>query len=60
MNPAYHGRGLAAEAAEVMLRLGFDGLGLHRIIGRCDGRNIASVLAIVAAPGAAPRGQGSR
>jgi RimJ/RimL family protein N-acetyltransferase len=25
-----------------MLRLGFAGLGLHRIIGRCDARNDAS------------------
>jgi RimJ/RimL family protein N-acetyltransferase len=25
-----------------MLRLGFDGLGLHRIVGRCDGRNTPS------------------
>ncbi len=25
-----------------MLRLGFEELGLHRIIGRCDARNIAS------------------
>jgi len=25
-----------------MLRLGFDELGLHRIIGRCDARNTAS------------------
>ncbi len=25
-----------------MLRLGFDDLGLHRIIGRCDARNTAS------------------
>ncbi|HEX2314594.1 MAG TPA: GNAT family N-acetyltransferase [Thermomonospora sp.] len=41
-NPAYHGKGLAREAAEVVLRLGFDDLGLHRIIGRCDARNTAS------------------
>jgi RimJ/RimL family protein N-acetyltransferase len=25
-----------------MLRLGFEGLGLHRIVGRCDARNRAS------------------
>ncbi len=43
LNPAYHGRGLATEAAEVILRLGFDELGLHRIVGRCDARNKASV-----------------
>jgi RimJ/RimL family protein N-acetyltransferase len=41
-NPAFHGRGYAREAAAEMLRLGFEGLGLHRIIGRCDGRNEAS------------------
>jgi RimJ/RimL family protein N-acetyltransferase len=42
VNPAYQGRGLAIEAAEVMLGLGFNGLGLHRIVGRCDGRNQSS------------------
>jgi RimJ/RimL family protein N-acetyltransferase len=42
LNPDYQGRGLATEAAEVVLRLGFDGLGLHRIVGRCDARNRAS------------------
>ena len=41
-NPDYHGRGLATEAAEAMLALGFDGLGWHRIIGSCDARNYAS------------------
>lgn len=41
-NPDYQGRGLATEAAQVMLELGFGGLGLHRIIGRCDPRNTAS------------------
>jgi RimJ/RimL family protein N-acetyltransferase len=40
--PAFQGRGLATEAAAALLRLGFEGLGLHRIVGRCDGRNIAS------------------
>ncbi len=42
LNPDYQGRGLATEAAEVLLGLGFDGLGLHRIAGRCDARNRAS------------------
>ena len=41
-NPDYHGNGLATEAAEAMLRLGFDDLGLHRVFGRCDARNLAS------------------
>ena len=38
-NPDYHGRGLATEAAESMLRLGFDTIGWHRITGSCDARN---------------------
>lgn len=41
-DPAHHGRGYAREAAVEMLRLGFDGLGLHRIIGRCEARNAPS------------------
>jgi len=43
-HPAFQGRGLAAEAAAAMLRLGFEGLGLHRIMGRCDGRNRRSAM----------------
>lgn len=39
MHPDHHGHGYAQEAARVMLRLGFEELGLHRIIGRCDARN---------------------
>jgi RimJ/RimL family protein N-acetyltransferase len=41
-NPDYQGRGLATEAAECMLALGFDRLGWHRIIGCCDPGNHAS------------------
>ncbi len=41
-NPAYHGRGLATEAVGALLRLGFEGLGLHRIAGHLDARNTAS------------------
>ncbi|KAB2353629.1 GNAT family N-acetyltransferase [Actinomadura montaniterrae] len=42
LNPSFHGKGFATEAAEEVLRLGFEGLGLHRIVGRLDGRNAAS------------------
>ena len=42
-NPDLGGRGYATEAANVMLRLGFSGLGLHRIVARIDERNEASV-----------------
>jgi RimJ/RimL family protein N-acetyltransferase len=38
-NPDLSGRGYATEAADALLRLGFDGLGLHRIIARIDERN---------------------
>jgi len=42
-NPALGGRGYATEAANAMLRLGFEGMGLHRIIARIDERNEPSV-----------------
>ena len=45
-NPAYHGRGLATEAVGALLRLGFEGLGLHRIAGHLDARNTASARVI--------------
>src|SRR5262245_19128149 len=38
-NPEFQGRGLAGEGARAMLDLAFDGLGLHRVIGRCDALN---------------------
>ncbi|HET9558094.1 MAG TPA: GNAT family protein [Actinomycetota bacterium] len=41
-HPGHQGRGLATEAAEEALRLGFEGLGLHRLIGRCDALNLPS------------------
>jgi RimJ/RimL family protein N-acetyltransferase len=41
-HPDYQGRALATEAAEAMLSLGFEELGLHRIVGECDARNSAS------------------
>jgi RimJ/RimL family protein N-acetyltransferase len=39
LHPDHHGRGYAGEAAVEMLRLGFDQLELHRIVGRCEPRN---------------------
>jgi len=39
LNPDFAGHGYATEAARAMLRLGFDGLGLHRIVARIDERN---------------------
>lgn len=42
LHPDHHGHGYAREAAAEMLRLGFDELGVRRIIGRCEARNAAS------------------
>jgi RimJ/RimL family protein N-acetyltransferase len=42
-NPDLSGQGYATEAADALLRLGFEGLGLHRIIARIDERNEPSV-----------------
>lgn len=42
MHPDHHGHGYATEGARVMLRLGFEELGLHRMVGRCDARNESS------------------
>ncbi|SEQ18489.1 Protein N-acetyltransferase, RimJ/RimL family [Lentzea xinjiangensis] len=39
LNPDFQGHGYASEAARKMLELGFDGLGLHRIVAECDPRN---------------------
>jgi RimJ/RimL family protein N-acetyltransferase len=43
LHPEYHHQGLASEGAREVFRLAFQGLGLHRVCGRCDGRNRASV-----------------
>jgi RimJ/RimL family protein N-acetyltransferase len=43
LHPDAHGRGLATEGAREMLRVGFDELGLHRIIAESDPRNAASI-----------------
>ncbi|SCL30930.1 Protein N-acetyltransferase, RimJ/RimL family [Micromonospora pallida] len=41
-HPEHGGRGYATEAARMMVEIGFDLLGLHRIVGRLDARNTAS------------------
>jgi RimJ/RimL family protein N-acetyltransferase len=42
LHPDQHGQGFGTEVAIAMLRLGFEDIGMHRICGRCDGRNEAS------------------
>jgi RimJ/RimL family protein N-acetyltransferase len=41
-HPAHAGRGYATEAGEALLKLAFEGLGLHRVVARVDARNDAS------------------
>jgi RimJ/RimL family protein N-acetyltransferase len=42
LHPAFTGHGYATEAARALLRVGFEQVGLHRVIGRIDVRNGAS------------------
>ena len=43
LHPDAQGRGFATEGAREMLRMGFDELGLHRIVAGCDPRNAGSL-----------------
>lgn len=42
-HPDHHGMGMATEACAAVMKIAFEELDLHRIIGRCDVRNAASV-----------------
>ncbi|MDQ7908198.1 GNAT family protein [Phytohabitans sp. ZYX-F-186] len=42
LDPRHQGAGFATEAAREVLRLGFEGLRLHRIVGRCSAANTPS------------------
>jgi RimJ/RimL family protein N-acetyltransferase len=42
VQPDHHGRGYATEAAGALLRIAFEELGLHRVAGRTEARNVAS------------------
>lgn len=43
VNPDHGGQGFATEAMVAVMRLAFDGLGLHRLIARIDAENTASI-----------------
>ncbi len=43
LHPDFQGRGLATEGAAELLRIGFDELGLHRIVAEADARNTGSI-----------------
>ncbi len=42
VHPDHQRRGYATEATRLIMRLAFDELGAHRVIGRLDSRNVAS------------------
>ena len=46
LHPDHQGHGYATEAAREMLRLGFEQLSLHRIVGRLEARNSASAAVL--------------
>lgn len=46
LHPDFQGRGLATEGARAMLQLGFETLGLHRIIARIEIRNAGSAAVL--------------
>lgn len=41
-HPEVHGRGYATEAARMLLQMGFEGIGMHRIYARCAVANTDS------------------
>jgi RimJ/RimL family protein N-acetyltransferase len=46
LNPEFHGRGYATEIYVALLELAFARYDLHRVVGRCDGRNAPSVRSL--------------
>jgi RimJ/RimL family protein N-acetyltransferase len=46
LHPDFQGRGLATEGARHLLHVGFDVIGLRRIIARIDARNTASAAVL--------------
>jgi RimJ/RimL family protein N-acetyltransferase len=46
LHPDFHGQGLAVEVYGELLDIGFNQFSLHRIVGRCDGRNVASIRSL--------------
>jgi RimJ/RimL family protein N-acetyltransferase len=46
LHPDFHGQGFAVEVYRELLDIGFSQYSLHRIVGRCDGRNSASIRSL--------------
>jgi RimJ/RimL family protein N-acetyltransferase len=45
-DPDHHGHGYATEAARALLAMAFDGMDVHRVVGRIDQRNDASAAVL--------------
>ncbi|HWD96771.1 MAG TPA: GNAT family N-acetyltransferase [Acidimicrobiales bacterium] len=46
LHPDYHGQGYASEIYVALIELAFSSFGLHRVVGRCDARNAASIRSL--------------
>jgi RimJ/RimL family protein N-acetyltransferase len=46
LHPNFHGQGFASEVYGELLELAFTNYGLHRVVGRCDARNRASIRSL--------------
>lgn len=46
LHPDFWGRGLATEGARAMLEIGFDLMGMHRVIARIEARNTGSAAVL--------------
>ena len=46
LHPDHHGKGYASEIYVALLELAFSTYGLHRVVGRCDARNSASIRSL--------------
>jgi RimJ/RimL family protein N-acetyltransferase len=46
LHPDVHARGYATEIYGALLALAFERYQLHRVVGRCDGRNTASIRSL--------------
>jgi RimJ/RimL family protein N-acetyltransferase len=46
VHPDFQGRGLATEGARAMLQIGFDTMGMHRVVARIEARNTGSAAVL--------------
>ena len=46
LHPDFHGRGYAAEVYQELIEIAFTQYSLHRLVGRCDARNLASIRSL--------------